>query len=123
MQFIVRLEKLIAAQHISHFHNFLRQCSLNAEMTDNRYMMYDIQAIQASVLCAESLSGEQLHLFLAWSSETICLQRIIQHAATAKIPSGFSYEQIYDIACNLLLLPRIVQAPENMDIVIYHSTR
>ena len=59
MQFIVRLERLIATQHLSRFRSFLCQCSLHAEAADNRYMLHDIQAIQLSVLCADSLSGEQ----------------------------------------------------------------
>jgi len=122
-RFIVRLEKLIATQHLSRFRNFLGQCSLHAEAADNRLMLHDILAIQSSVLCTDSISGEQLYLFLAWSPDAFCLQRIVQYAVVANIPSGFSNEQMRDIEHTHRFLPTLVCDSEKNDIVIYHSTQ
>ena len=123
MQFIVHLERLIATQHIHRFRSFLFQCSQHAEASDNRYLLHDVLTIQASVLCTDSLSGEQLHLFLSWAPEAISLQRIIQHAVTAGIPSGFSCELMHDIELSHRFLPTLVHDTEKNDIVTYHSNR
>ena len=123
IQFIVRLERLISMQHLHRFRRFLFHCSQHAEASDNRYLLHDVLAIQASVLCTDSLSGEQLHLFLAWAPEAISLQRIIQHAVTAEIPSGFSSDQMHDIELTHRFLPTLLRDTEKNDIVTYHSNR
>jgi hypothetical protein len=93
---------------------------LHAEEADNRHILSDIQIIQTSALHKESLLSEQLHQFISWSSDAICLQRIVQYAVQAHIASGFSNDQMYNLERSFPFLPRIV-CYRDKDVAVYHS--
>ena len=117
-KFVVRLERLIETRHLVRFFSFLRRCSQHAEEVDNRYILRDVQTIQASVLHRESLSCELLHQFLIWAPEASCLHRIVQYIVASGITSGFSTDQMYGVDRNFPNLPQIARFCDN-DIVVY----
>ena len=93
---------------------------MHAEEVDNRHILSDIQIIQTSALHKESLLSEQLHQFITWSSDAICLQRIVQYAVQAHIASGFSNDQMHNLERSFPFLPRIVCYCDK-DVAVYHS--
>ena len=67
-----------------------------------------------------SISSEQLHHALMWSSESICLKRVVRFAVSASISSGFSREQMFHSDHSFPLLPELASFQDNA-IIVYRN--
>ena len=120
INFVVQLDRIIESGHFSRFRKFLSRCRQHAEDEENRFVISDIQTIEASILHKMSISSEQLHLALMWSPEALCLKRVVRYADSVGILSGFSREQMIHSDRSSPHLPQLTRFHDT-EIVVYHN--